>query len=252
MATSTSLPAAPGQQRAIADGKEAKAKIGEPPVPDDRLRRQADDRVVAMPTGELMKEMRRTSWTHRQLDGDQQFLRRKRCFVDPGEELARRNPPLAARPASNDGSAKREHAGRQFGGWVGMRKAAPDGAAVADRRMRDMGDRIRQQRSMGCYFRRFQEIDVARQRTDGEDAFLHRNPAQLGQLADIDNEFGRDQAQIHRRQQALAARQHLGPVAMRGQQFQRVCDAGCAGVSESRGFHFWRDLPGQVSAFSLD
>ena len=45
-------------------------------------------------------------------------------------------------------------------------------------------------RRMGCYFRRFQEIDVTRQRTDREDAFLHRNPAQLGQLADIDNEFG--------------------------------------------------------------
>ena len=66
--------------------------------------------------------------------------------------------------------------------------------AVADCRMGDMGDRIRQQRSMGRYFRRFQEIGVACQRTDGDDASLHHNPAQLGQFADIDNELGRDQA----------------------------------------------------------
>ena len=65
---------------------------------------------------------------------------------------------------------------------------------------------------------------MSRQRTDGEDAFLHRHPAQLGQLANIDNEFGRYQTQIHRRQKALAARQHPGLFAMCGQQFQRVCN----------------------------
>jgi len=61
-----------------------------------------------------------------------------------------------------------------------MRKASSDGAAVADCRMGDMGDRIRQQGSMGCYFRGFQEIDVTCQRTNGEDAPLHHNATQLG------------------------------------------------------------------------
>ena len=85
----------PGQQRPIADGKEAKAEIGELPIPDDRLRCQADDRVVAMSAGELMKEMRRIIRRHRQFNGDQQFLRRKRRLVDAGEELA--SPQSAAR-----------------------------------------------------------------------------------------------------------------------------------------------------------
>ena len=93
---------------------------------------------------------------------------------------------------------------------------------------------------------------MTRQRADAETPRLHRNPAQLGQLADIDNEFGGDQAQIHRRHQALATRQHLGPVAMRGQQFQRICDAGCAGVSESRGFHFGVTSPAKYLAVLLD
>ena len=42
--------------------EEAKAKIGKPPILDDGLCGEADDRVVAMPTGELMKEMRRIFW----------------------------------------------------------------------------------------------------------------------------------------------------------------------------------------------
>src|SRR4051812_33161925 len=136
-----------------------------------------------MSTGKLMKEIRRIFRTHRQLNGYQQLLRLKRSFVDPSEKLARCNPPFATRSASNDGSPKREHAGRQFGSRVCVRKASPDGASVADRRMSDMGDRIRQQGSMGCYFRRSQEIDMTCQRTDAEDAPLHHNPAQLGQLA---------------------------------------------------------------------
>ena len=47
----------PGQQRPIADGKKAEAKIGKAAVMDDRLRRQTDDGVVAMPAGEFMEKM---------------------------------------------------------------------------------------------------------------------------------------------------------------------------------------------------
>ena len=88
-----------GQQRAVADGKKAEAKVGELPVLDARLRCKADDRIVAMPAGKLMKEMRRIFRTRRQFHGDQKFLRRKRSFVDPGEEFACCDPPLAAWPA---------------------------------------------------------------------------------------------------------------------------------------------------------
>ena len=95
------------RQPAIADGKETKAKIGEPPVLDDGLRREADDRVVAMSTSEkLMKEVRRIFRTYRQLNGDQQLLRLKRSFVDPGEKLARCNPPSPLGPRAMMVAAK--------------------------------------------------------------------------------------------------------------------------------------------------
>lgn len=57
-----------------------------------------------------------------------------------------------------------------------MCKAATDGAAVADREMSNMSNRILQQWRMACYLWRFQQIDVARQRTNGERAFPNRNP----------------------------------------------------------------------------
>jgi hypothetical protein len=86
-------------------------------------------------------------------------------------------------------------------------------------------------------------IDMTRQRTDGKDIAPHRDSSQFGDLADIDDEFRRDQTQVHRGHQALAARQHLRLVPVRDQQLQRVRHAGRACVAESRGFH-WRDLPG--------
>ncbi len=57
----------------------------------------------------------------------------------------------------------------KFGGRVGMRKAAADSSPVADRGMRDMGDRLRQQWRVRGDFRRFLEIDMPRQRTDPQD-----------------------------------------------------------------------------------
>ena len=86
--------------------------------------------------------------------------------------------------------------------WARLPPIVP---AIADRRMGDMSNRVRQQRCMRGDFGRFLQIDMARQRTDGEDVTPHRDPAQLGEFADIDDQFGRDQPQIHRRHQALAA-----------------------------------------------
>ncbi len=76
-----------------------------------------------------------------------------------------------------------------------------------------------------------------------------RDPAKLSQFADIDNEFGGDQPQIHRRHQALAARQHLGPVAMRGQQLQRMLRRWSRGHKRKPRPSFRRDLPGRISLF---
>ena len=156
----------------------------------DRLRREAGDGVVAVPPGEFVEEMRGILPGHRQFDADQQFLRRQVRLINPLEEFLGSNPPFAGLATHDNGRIQRDHAGRQFGSGIGMREAAADGAAVADRGVRDMGDRFGQQRRVRGYFRRSQEIDMTGQRTDPDDIAGHRNAAQLGEFADIDDEFG--------------------------------------------------------------
>ena len=245
MSTSISLPAAfASNGRSPTAKKPRRMSANCPPLTPPALQgrqsrnRHADARTHRKKCVECVAR-------RRQLDGDQQILRRKLCLIDPGEECVRGNPPLAAGAAGHDGRAERQHAGRQFGRWVGLRKAAADGAAVADRGMGDMGDGRRQQRGTAITMSGFQEIDMAGQRANGENVLpfttIPRNSAN-SPISTISS--GRNQAQIHRRHQALAARQDPGLLAMCGQQFQRMCNAGCTCISESRGLHSGVTFPG--------
>jgi hypothetical protein len=54
-------------------------------------------------------------------------------------------------------------------------------------------------------FRRSLQIDMARQRTDAENAVFHGDTTQVGEVADVDNQLWGNQPQIHGRHQALAA-----------------------------------------------
>ena len=239
-----------GQNRPIANSEECQAKIGEAIPFDNRLRRQADNGVIAVPPREFAEKMHGVFSRDRQFDGNQQFFRRQRRLINSGEEILRRDPPFSGLAANDDGRIQRHHAGRQLRCRIGMREAPAQRTPVADRGMRDMGNRLGEQRRMRGNFGRPRKIDMTRQRANPEKLAVHRNAAQLGEFADIDDEFGGDQPQVHRGHQALAARKHFCPVAVRGQQFQRIRDAGCACVSESRSFQ-WRDLPGRILAHFL-
>jgi len=85
---------------------------------------------------------------------------------------------------------------------------------------------------------------MPRQRADDERLVLHRNAAQLPDIANVDDQFRRNQAQVHRGNQALAAGKHPRLLTMLNQQFQRIGDAGCACVGESRSFHSGEPSPG--------
>ena len=93
---------------------------------------------------------------------------------------------------------------------------------------------------------------MARQRADTKRLASHRDSAQFREFADIDDQFRGDQPQIHRGHQALAARQHLRPLAMRGKQFQRIGNAGRACIGESRGFHSGEPSPALLFCFCRD
>jgi hypothetical protein len=56
---------------------------------------------------------------------------------------------------------------------------------------------------------------MAGQRADAKDIAADLTmPCKFGDVADIDQQFRREQTQIHRGHQALAARKHLRAVAM--------------------------------------
>ena len=118
-----------------------------------------------------------------------------------------------------------------------MGEAAADRSPVAYRGMRHLGDRFSEQRHVGRHLQRSLEVNMARQSTDADNVTFNNDATQLIQFAYIDDQFRRDQTQIHRGQQALAAREHLGSVAVSGKQLQCVRNAACACVAESRGFH---------------
>ena len=71
-------------------------------------------------------------------------------------------------------AAEREHDGRHFGGRIGMREVAADGAAVADLRMRDVRQRLVDERQVARGGGVALEVAIARQRTDAQ-AFARRS-----------------------------------------------------------------------------
>ena len=127
---------------------------------------------------------------HRQLDGDQQFVRRQRGLIDTPEEILGRNSPLACLAACDNDRAEREHAGWQFRCRIGVSQAAANRSPIADRGMCDMCNRRRQQGRMRGDFRRFQQVGVACQRTDRKDPAFQRNSTQFADLADVDDQLG--------------------------------------------------------------
>ena len=126
-----------------------------------------------------------------------------------------------------------------------MGKAATQRALVADRRVGNMGDGRHQQRRMARDVARSRDLDMPRQRANSQGVAGHGDALQFSDLSDIDDQFGRDQPQIHRWHQALAAGEHFGLVAVGGEQLQSILNARCACIAESRGLHAY-DLLGGV------
>ena len=106
--------------------------------------------------------------------------------------------------------------GRQLGGGIGVRQRAANGAAIARLAMPDMAQRFRQQRAISRDLGRGLELALAHHGADAQPAVDHRDAAQIGDAAEIDQMVGDDVAKIHHRHQRLPARQEilaLGSVA---------------------------------------
>ncbi len=95
---------------------------------------------------------------------------------------------------------------RQFGGRIGMRETAADGAAVADGEMRHMRHGMGKDRQMPGNQRRSLELKMPRQSTDADGAACVLDERQALNAIDIDEYRRLEQAKIEHRERDFARR----------------------------------------------
>jgi hypothetical protein len=167
--------------------------------------RRAGEGEIAMPAGKFAKRPAALGRPRRQPQFGDQFALAQPGRKRSGEEPGRRNNPLT-RLAGNHNLAVASHRDPgQFGRRIGMGEAAADRAAVANLVMRDMRDRLPQQR-----VRRGEPrvgLDVAPRHPGAEPDTLRTDgdAPQPGKPPQIDQKGRGRQAEIQYRHQALAA-----------------------------------------------
>ncbi len=100
------------------------------------------EREIAGAATELVKAATRLGAKHRQPRFDQQFVVAQRRRHDALEEIARRDDALAARALGQNLAVERDQHQRPFGRRIGMREAAAERAAIADRIMGDVAHHV--------------------------------------------------------------------------------------------------------------
>ena len=119
-----------------------------------------------------------------------------------------------------------------------MRQVATDGSAIADLRVRDMRQRLVDERQVARRGGVALEAPIAGERTDTQAScavLLH--PGALGQRIDVDQQRRLRQPEIHCRNKALAAGKEPPLVAMFGLELQGLLKGAGGDVPEGRGLH---------------
>ena len=143
-------------------------------VPVDQ-RRRTDQRVVTVPAGDLLErdagpgaragknaETAISSWWTDDSSGPTYSSAAGMVRRPPGPSTSREPP------------SRREH-DRHLGGRVGVHQGADRGAAVADRRVRDVGQRQRDQRLDPAYVGGGEHVGVPGQRPDPHAGLVDRD-----------------------------------------------------------------------------
>jgi hypothetical protein len=117
-------------------------------------------------------------------------------------------------------------------GRVAVGDVAADGAAVAHLRVGDQPGRLAQQRHPPLQDRRRDEVVLHRHRPDADGVAVLADATQFVDAVEVDQVRRLGEAQLHHRQQAVAAGQQLGITAERAQQVQRLAHGAWCVVLE--------------------
>ena len=126
---------------------------------------------------------------------------------------------------------------RQFGGGIGMRETAADGAAVADGEMRHMRHGVGKDRQVPGNQRRGLELKMPRQSTDADARRRVLDERQALNAIDIDEYRRLEQAKIEHRNKTLPAGNDFCIVAGTGKRRHRHVDAVGNNVIKRRRLH---------------
>ena len=171
----------------------------------------------------------------------EQLILVQRRGHDAFEERPRRDDAGAADLALG------HHLGVEAGGdrapfrrRVGVGDTAAEGAAGADRAVRDVAHHRRQQAAERAVLDRLLERGMADAGADAEPAVLDPDAVELADAVDVDQMLRPRQPERHGRHQALPAGQHAAVVlGVAGEQVERFRD-GLGGVVLERGGLHWR------------
>jgi len=126
---------------------------------------------------------------------------------------------------------------RKLRGGIGMRKIATDGAAIADLRVCDMGQRFTDQWEQASKGFVALQRPVPRQGPDPGRRGGRTNAGEILDLIDVDHDRGPSQPKIHRRYQALSPGQKFRVVAVFRLERKRVLEGGGGYVFERGRLH---------------
>jgi hypothetical protein len=103
--------------------------------------------------------------------------------------------------------------------------------------MGNVRHRLREQWQVCGDRARLFDFAVGGERADAHDAGIDGDAGQPGHAGDIHQQVGRGQAHVERREQALAAREDFGAVAVTLEQIERFGERSGLRVGERGGFH---------------
>ena len=224
------------------------AETGEPDIAqhaalDTGVAADAGEREVAAAPGEFHEGGPVAGGEDRDAGLHQKLVLGELGLVEPVEEGPRGDRPPPAPARQHERGVERHRAGRQFGGGVGERDAAAEGAAVADRGMGDMRHGVRDQRQMFGHKRRRQHLGMAGERADPHRPVLQRDAFQRVDAVDVDQEAGLGEPHVQRRHQALAAGEDAGFALMLRKKLQDAVEAFRPDIGEARRLHSLPSLP---------
>lgn len=154
------------------------------------------------------------------------------------EEIAGRQPALSGRADRNHFRVQRGRNQAPFCSRVGVRKAAAEGAADADRVMRNMPCHAGQHRPQRASNYGAIEGGVPHSRANAQHAILRGKPVQPGDGVDVDQISRPREAKIHDRDEALPTSQHTAVLRRKfSEELHRLLQRFRAAIGERRGFH---------------